>query len=84
MIFIVNIILLVGFGLSTVEKTGDRLVDHRATNYVNLVKHAIAGNPQTQWVLLDHPGAVDKDIANLANLTQDTLANSARLLGIDI
>lgn len=79
-----DIVLLVGFTLTAVEKTEDRLANHRANNYVNLVKHAIAGTPKTQWVLLDHTGELDKDIANLPNLTQDTLINSAKLLGIDI
>jgi hypothetical protein len=79
-----DIVLLVGFDLAPVEKTGDRLADHRAVNYVNLAKHAILGNNQTQWVLLDHPAELDKTFSDLPNLTQDTLINSARLLGIDI
>jgi hypothetical protein len=79
-----DIVLLVGFDLGPVEKTGDRLLDHRAINYVNLFRFAVTGNPATQWVLLDHADKLDKNLDNLSNLTQDTLTNSARLLGIDI
>lgn len=79
-----DIVLMAGFDLSPVEKTLDRLATHKSTNYKNLVKHAIMGNAQTQWVLLDHSVELDKDIKSLLNLTTDTLTNSAKLLGIDL
>ena len=79
-----DIVLMTGFDLSPIEKTQDRLANHKLTNYKNLVKHAIMGNAQTQWVLLDHAPELDKDIQSLPNLTVDTLINSAKTLGIDL
>jgi hypothetical protein len=79
-----DIVLMMGFDLSPVEKTPDRLATHKSTNYKNLVKHAIMGNTQTQWVLLDHAMELDKDIQSLPNLSTDTLINSAKTLGIDL
>jgi hypothetical protein len=68
-----NIVLLLGFdwtaqiGPSNNEK---KLLRH---NYINLVREAMAGNAQTQWVLIDHPGKLVSELASLPNLTQDTM-----------
>jgi len=46
-----------------------------------LVREAIAGNAQTQWVVIDHAGAIMPELAQLGNLTQDTMANVFGMLG---
>jgi hypothetical protein len=45
-----------------------------------LVKNVVKDNPQTQWVLVDHPGELDPDLASLENLTKDTMAVALSLL----
>lgn len=62
-----DVVLLVGFDWHTVVD------DPRHVNYRNLVQQAIAQNPQTQWVLIDHPASLWTELSNLENLTQDTL-----------
>jgi hypothetical protein len=70
-----DIVLLLGFDWGQRPLPVDsqpRLLRH---NYVNLVREAIAGNPKTQWVLIDHAGPVMSELAHLENLTQDSLTN---------
>lgn len=76
-----DIVLLLGFDITEVELPADRLERHRTLNYRNLVRHVIKDNPNTQWVLIDHPGNIGKDFGELDNLTQDTLSNVLALLG---
>ena len=75
-----DIVLLLGFDLAEAELPADRLQRHRALNYRNLVRQAIKDNPNTQWVLVDHPQPIGKDFGELANLTTDTLANVIGML----
>lgn len=70
-----DIVLLLGFDLSEQEKLQDKLQEHRANNYRNLVDHAIKNNQQVQWVVVDHANTLRKSLQNLSNLTQDTLEN---------
>jgi hypothetical protein len=70
-----DIVLLVGFDFSEPTKSEDRLVEHRAQNYRNLVRQVIVDTPNTQWVILDHPAEFRKDLQNLPNLGRDTLTN---------
>ena len=76
-----DVVLMLGFDITEVELPADRLERHRTLNYRNLVRHAIKDNPNTQWVLIDHPGTIVKDFGELDNLTQDTLSNVLALLG---
>jgi hypothetical protein len=46
-----------------------------------LVREAIAGNAKTQWVLIDHSGDIMPELAQLGNLTQDTMSNVFGMLG---
>ena len=76
-----DIVLLLGFDWTAKplpEDTDKRLLRH---NYINLVREAIAGNAQTQWVVIDHAGAIMPELAQLSNLTQDTMANVFGMLG---
>ena len=75
-----DIVLLLGFDLTEAELPVDRLQRHRALNYRNLARQAIKDNPNTQWVLVDHPGPIGKDFGELDNLTTDTLSNVIGML----
>jgi hypothetical protein len=70
-----DIVLLLGFDWTQKNTPKDpqkRLLRH---NYVNLVQQALIGNSKTQWVLVDSPGPIMPELANLKNLTHDTLDN---------
>jgi hypothetical protein len=69
-----DVVLLIGFEWHTI------LDDQLHVNYRNLVQQAIAQNAQTQWVLIDHPNSLWPELANLANLTKDTLDNVIKQL----
>jgi len=75
-----DVVLLVGFDWTEKPKSTDRLIAHRATNYQRFVKDAISSNPDVQWVLVDHTGEVQPELANFENLTKDTLENVIELL----
>jgi len=75
-----DIVLLLGFDWTEKPKNPDRLLAHRALVYRNLVSGAIKTNPQTQWVLVDHPGEIDPELAKLENLTKDTMDTALSLL----
>ena len=75
-----DIVLLVGFDWTEKPKSTDRLIAHRATNYQRFVKDTIGSNPDVQWVLVDHLGEVQPELANFENLTKDTLENVIELL----
>jgi hypothetical protein len=75
-----DILLLLGFDWREQEKSPDKLIEHRRQVYKLLVKNVVKDNPQTQWVLVDHPGELDPDLASLENLTKDTMAVALSLL----
>jgi hypothetical protein len=75
-----DIVLLLGFDLQEQEKNPDKLIEHHAHVYRTMVKHVIEGNPEVQWVLVDHPGDIMKMLVNLPNLSQDTMSTALSLL----
>lgn len=75
-----DIVLLLGFDWRAQPKNPDRLLEHRAHNYRSLVKAAIQNNPQTQWVLIDHPEDIMPELNGIENLTKDTLSNVVSML----
>lgn len=75
-----DIVLLLGFDLAPKPVNPDRLQEHRAQNYRNLVKHAIKDTPAVQWVVIDHPNDLMIELDNLDNLTQDNLNNVVDML----
>ena len=75
-----DIVLLLGFDLQEQEKNPDKLIEHRAHVYRTMVKNVIEGNPEVQWVLVDHPGDIMKMLVNLPNLSQDTMTTALSLL----
>jgi hypothetical protein len=74
-----DIVLLLGFDLTAHAPNPDRLEEHRAQNYRGLIRQAIKDNEHIQWVLVDHPGEIGKDMI-LDNLTTDTMSNVLKLL----
>ena len=75
-----DIILLLVFDWTEKPKNPNKLLEHHAHVYKTLVKHCIENNPEIQWVLVDHPGAIMKMLNNLPNLTQDTMDTALSLL----
>lgn len=70
-----DIVLLVGFDLQPKNIENDRLALHKRHNYVQYFTHIITGNPGAQWVLLDHPAAIESPLKKVSNLQFDTLEN---------
>lgn len=75
-----DIILLLGFDFSNTTPNPDKLLEHRAINYRNLVKQAIKDNPGVQWLAIDHQADFRKDLFDLPNLSKDTLSNVIGML----
>lgn len=75
-----DIVLLAGFDLSKKEKDPDRFQEHKNFNYRALVQSIVKANPDTQWVLVDHPNSVDKSFKKIPNLTCDIMPNVLKLL----
>jgi hypothetical protein len=75
-----DVVLLLGFDWSSrplPAEADKKLLRH---NYINLVREAVAGNPQTQWVLVDHDKNIMPELIKLPNLTKDTLDNVFSML----
>jgi hypothetical protein len=70
-----DIVLLIGFDLQSRDPAEDKLVNHKWHNYKHYVLHLIKDNPDVQWVILDHPGQVEKMFKDLPNLLFDNLNN---------
>lgn len=70
-----DIVLLLGFDFQELPKHPDRLIEHRNHNYWNLARQAMINNPQTQWVVINHPGKIRLEMQDLSNISQDTLSN---------
>lgn len=75
-----DIVLLAGFNLSEKEKNLDKFQQHKNANYHGLILSIITANPDTQWVLVDHPTVVDKSFKKLSNITCDIMPNVLKLL----
>jgi len=75
-----DIVLLAGFDLSEKEKDSDKFQQHKNVNYHGLIQSIITANPDTQWVLVDHPNSVDKSFKKLSNITCDIMPNVLKLL----
>jgi hypothetical protein len=75
-----DIVLMLGYDLSTMPDTQDKLVRHRMVNRHGLIHSIIKGSDQTQWVMIDPPADLDKAYQNLPNLTCDTMTSVLKLL----
>lgn len=70
-----DIVLLVGYDLQPKDLGTDKLAIHKWHNYKQYVLHLIKDNPTIQWVILDHPGQIEKIFKDLPNLLFDKLDN---------
>lgn len=68
-----DIVLLLGFDLSELVPNADRLLAHRAQHHRNHIHQAIKDFNQVQWVVVDHTGDLDPNLANLDNVVTDNL-----------
>jgi hypothetical protein len=75
-----DIVLLLGFDWSEPVPIADKLLEHRARNYRGLIRQVVADNSRVQWVLVDHPAPIMKDLATLENLSTDTMATVLTLI----
>lgn len=75
-----DIVLLLGFNLGPIKLPDDRYDKHKLVNYHGLIHSIIAGNPDIQWVLVDHEPNLDKAYRKLSNLTCDSMQNVLQLL----
>ncbi|CAB4138207.1 hypothetical protein UFOVP328_400 [uncultured Caudovirales phage] len=75
-----DIVLLLGFDWQPKTKQADRLQEHLAQNYRNLIRQVMSENSLVQWVLIDHKSKLMLEIQDLPNLTQDTLKSVLKML----
>ena len=68
-----DIVLLFGFDLTELQPNSDRLLSHRAHHHRNLLRQAINNFDQVQWVIVDHSGDLDTNLANFPNVVTDNL-----------
>jgi hypothetical protein len=68
-----DIVLLFGFDLNELEPNSDRLLSHKAHHHRNHIRQAIKDFDQVQWVIVDHTGDLDTNLANLPNVVTDSL-----------
>ena len=70
-----DIILLLGFDLTEKQLNPDKLLEHRTRNYWGLIRQAIMDTGHVQWVLVDHPDLIMKNLVDLPNLSTDNMEN---------
>lgn len=68
-----DIVLLYGFGLTKLEPSPDRLLAHKAHHHRNHICQVIKDFDQVQWVIVDHYGELDPNLAILDNVVTDNL-----------
>jgi hypothetical protein len=65
-----DLILLLGYDLTEITAE-DRFERHKQTNYMNAFRATLNTYPEIQFVLIDHPGDLDKSFRTITNLTCD-------------
>jgi hypothetical protein len=68
-----DIVLMLGWNLAELKPDPDLLATNRERHHRNMVRQAFLTYDQTQWVIVDHATALDKNIATLPNVVTDTL-----------
>ena len=68
-----DIVILLGWDFSALTADTDRLIASQAQHHRNLARQAFINYNQIQWVIVDHKGPVDPNIANLGNIVTDSL-----------
>jgi hypothetical protein len=69
-----DIVIMVGWDLTERKPDLDRLQTNQAQHHRNLVQQAFITYNHVQWVIVDHVGPIDPNLANLDNVVTDTLA----------
>ena len=77
---ICDIVLLIGFDWTDQEPSKDKLQEVKNRNYRGLVLQAIKSTPHVQWILVDHPEPVRKELTDLDNFGSDSFENVLALL----
>lgn len=75
-----DIVLLLGWDLTELKNTADRLKTHQSQHHRNLLRQAIKDYDQVQWVVVDHTDALDPILVNLDNVTTDSLQSVLALV----
>lgn len=70
-----DVVLLLGFDLTQKPNPDDKLQFHKWHNYRNYFCQIVKTSESVQWVLLDQPSEIDKDLKKIPNLQFDTLEN---------
>jgi hypothetical protein len=68
-----DIVLMLGWDLGQRPEESDRLKNHQQQHYRNMIRQSFITYNQTQWVIVDHAGPIDPNIANLENVVSDSL-----------
>jgi hypothetical protein len=77
-----DIVLLLGFDLTKLAPGPDRLEANQRQHHRNHIRQAILNYQQVQWVVIDHPMELSKDLTELSNLTTDSLDNVIETLSV--
>jgi len=77
---ICDIVLLVGFDWTDKPKSEDKIMELRDRNYRGLVTQAVKSTPHVQWILVDHPGELMPELAELPNIGKDSFENVLAIL----
>jgi len=75
-----DLVLLFGFNAANPGMISDRFEKHCVTNRLGLLRQVMVGNPDVQWVLVDHDRTLDQAFESITNLTCDTADNVLQLL----
>lgn len=75
-----DIILLLGFDWSAQPKNPDKLLEHRAHNYRNIVNQLLKEKSNVQWIMVDPDHTVRPEISKLPNFSTDSLKSVLNLL----
>lgn len=74
-----DLVLLMGYDLTKITET-DRYQKHKKINYFNAFRATLNTYPETQFVLIDHPGELDESLTKITNLTCDRFESVLQLL----
>jgi hypothetical protein len=75
-----DIVLMLGWNLTERTPETDRLQNNQAQHHRSLVKQAFLEYNHVQWVIVDHEGAVDPNLAEMDNVVSDTLSTVLNLI----
>jgi len=74
-----DIVIMLGWDLSTLDATPDRLITNQERHHRNLIRQAFVDYNQIQWVVVDHEGPIDPDLTKLDNVVADSLDTALSL-----